>query len=292
MVEKSRARAPKRAELVESRANGLIWVGDTAEKGTLERLQREFDAIGAIDADFEVRGLRDFTTLSCSWYGYPYVCRLYRSDWGKDNPHVQRDSNMAQIAFDQTVLRERVPVNYHCTANLFMRYVKDEDGIRPDYESSYQYFSVMRYRELERYGLLDDCDATREESVVALVEHRTGMVVPLPQYSVVNWAYFSDGSGVEVGVYEGKSLRWQLERYPEYFGKDFLNEDVVELDILNCVDLLERLESQMISPRSLTEDEIPAYPFHESGAVGRNPDGHSNDEPDTGKSGNNERKES
>lgn len=258
---KSGHRKPKASAPVPSRANGLIWVGDTGEQGAIERLQREFDAIGDIDADFEVRGLRDFATLPCTRYGYPYVCRLYRSDWGKDNPHVQRDSNMAQIAFDQTILRERVPVNYHCTASLFMRYVKDEDGSRPDYESSYQYFSVMRYRELEHCGVLDDSDATREESVVALVEHRTGMAVPLPQYSVVNWAYFSDGSGVEVGVYEGKSLRWQLDRYPEYFGKDFLNEDVVELDILNCVDLLERLESQMINPRTLAEDEIPANPF-------------------------------
>lgn len=259
---RDKERRPKAANPVESHACGLIWIGDTAERGAIERLQKEFDAIGGIDADFEVMGLRDFATVPCNRYGVPYLCRLYRSDWGKDNPHVQRDASMMEIAFDQTVLRKRVPVTWHCTADLFMRYEEDGDVVRPDYGSSYQYFSVMRYAELKRAGMLVDGDASREKSVVVLVEHRSGFVLPLPDHAVASWGYFGDGSGVEIAVYEGNSLRWQMDHYPDYFDmEEFLNEDTVELDILNCVDLLERLESGMVNPRSLTDAEVPECPY-------------------------------
>lgn len=249
----------------ESYAQGLIWVEDTSQEGALERLQQQFDDIGDIMADFEVKGFRDFAQTPCNRLGFPALFQLFANNWGENNPHEQHSSGMAELAFDQTVLRERVPVNWHCTADLFMRYTKDADnGIEPDLESSYQYFSVLRLEDVERAGMLTDDDNNREESVIALVESRAGIVIPLPDHAVVSWFYFGDGEGMEIAVYEGKSLRWQMEHYPEYFDtKEFVNEDDVELDILNCTELLDRIQNDGINPRTLSDAEVPSCPAHE-----------------------------
>lgn len=125
-----------------------------------------------------------------------------------------------------------------------MRYIEDDHHrIVPDRESAHAYFSAMRLDELEREQMLTDDDDLREGSVVALIERRSGFVLPLPANSAVSWMYFGDGSGVEVFVLDGISLHWQMDTYPEYFDPDStLNEDDVELDIGNCLDLIEKIQ--------------------------------------------------
>lgn len=255
----------------ECHAQGLIWVGDTSQPGSLKRLQHEFDLIGNIMPEFEVTGFENFDHYQLNWYGYPEAFVLYQHMWKEDGEgrdtgsetRVQRGS-MNDVAFDQTVLRTKVPVNWHCTSDLCLRYQKDGDRITPDWESAHQYFSVMHLAELEREHMLTDDDRLREESVVALVEHRSGLVLPLPAHSVISWMHYNDGAGVEFAVYDGKSLQWQMDTYPEYFDPDmFLNEDDVELDIANCLDLIERIHTGFLNPRSLTKESLPTCPAHE-----------------------------
>lgn len=240
----------------ECHAQGIIWVGDTSQSDSIQRLQNEFDAIGNIMPAFEITGFDNFDRHILNEYFYPENITLYQHWWKEQTPerHLQRTSS---IAFDQTTLRMRVPVNWHCTSDLCLRYKQDDDGVKPDWESPHQYFSVMCLSDLEQNHMLAKTDS-REESAVALIEHRSGLVLPLPDHAAVSWMYYGDGAGVEVSVYDGKSLRWQMETYPEYFNPDiFLNEDDVELDISNCLNLLEQIQQGFINPRSITEHNLP-----------------------------------
>lgn len=244
-------------------AQGLIHVGDTSQPGVLDRLQHEFDSIGRIMPDFKVTGFDDFGRRRLNRHGYPAACVLYRHDWDMEGPkgYVQT-GELNDRAFDLAWLHSRVPVNWHTTADLTMRYIEDDHHcIVPDWKSAHAYFSAMRLDELEREQMLMDDDDLREGSVVALIERRSGFVLPLPANSAVSWMYFGDGSGVEIFVRDGISLRWQMDTYPEYFDPDStLNEDDVELDISNCLDLIERIQGGFLNPRTLTDADMPPYP--------------------------------
>ncbi|PLS25158.1 hypothetical protein Tam1G_0724 [Bifidobacterium imperatoris] len=251
-------------------AQGIIWVGDTSQPGTLERLQHEFDAIGNIMPAFEVTGFDNFDRHYLNKYDYPKAFTLCRHMWNEqhDEWHLQAPNN---TAFDQTILRSRVPVNWHCTTDLCLRYHKEGDEVTTDWDSSHQFFSVMRLDDLKRDHMLTGDDERREESVVALIEHHSGLVLPLPDHAAISWMYYNDGAGIEVSVYDGKSLHWQMDTYPEYFDPDvLLNEDDVELDIANCLDLLEQIQKGFLNPRELPAKDVPACPIRQRDNKERN----------------------
>ncbi|KFI93317.1 ribose-phosphate pyrophosphokinase [Bifidobacterium saguini DSM 23967] len=251
-------------------AQGIIWVGDTSQPGTLERLQHEFDAIGNIMPAFEVTGFDNFDRHYLNKYDYPKAFTLYRHMWNaKSSQWFQQEPD--NTAFDQSILRSRVPVNWHCTADLCLRYQKEDDEVTTDWDSSYQFFSVMLLHDLEREHMLTDDDERREESVVALIEHRSELVLPLPAHAAISWMYYSDGAGIEISVCDGKSLRWQMGAYPEYFNPNIvLNEDDVELDIANCLDLLEQIQKGFLNPRELPAKNVPTCPVQQRNNKERN----------------------
>ena len=128
----------------------------------------------------------------------------------------------------------------------------------------------MRLDELERAGQLAKPRGKRERGVVALVEERSGLVLPLPSGSVVTWSYFGDGSGAGIIVYDGFAMGRRMRAYPEYFDKDVaLNEDDVERDIAGCLETLEYLSSDSPMQENLLH-VMPGYVFAKSGEDGSN----------------------
>ncbi|KAB7790035.1 hypothetical protein [Bifidobacterium leontopitheci] len=249
-----------------SHAEGLIWVDDTTRAGATSRLQRQFDAIADMTmAKFSVRPFKPFFNKPRLW-GMPYGCRVIQHLWGDDAGTVREQccpiDNM--WAFDLFGLHGSAPYNHKCLADICLRYDERDGRIVPDWDQQYQYFSAMRLDDLESCGVLAQPHGRRERGVVALVEERSGLVLPLPSECVVYWAFYGNGSGVEIAVYDGVAMRRRMDRYPEYFDEDIvLNEDDVERDIAGCIEVLEQLESGFLTQPELRK-RMPRYPFAQS----------------------------
>ncbi|KAB8287107.1 hypothetical protein DSM100688_1882 [Bifidobacterium ramosum] len=248
-------------------AQGLIWVDDTTAAGYPSRLQKQFDQIGRIMPKFTIRPFVPFRNRARDQWGVPCDCRLIEHKWD-DSAGMVRDQRWGSgngWAFDISGLRRCAPCNNHCLADLFLRYTAVDDGrIVPDWDASHQYFSAMRLDDLESRNMLAKPRGRREKGVVALVEERSGLVLPLPSGCVVSWLYFGDGSGVEIAVYDGIAMRDRMNRYPEYFDTEVvLNEDDVERDIAGCLDVIEKLEQGFFTQDDLLNN-MPRYPFAQS----------------------------
>ena len=244
---------------------GLIWVDDTSARG-MTRLQKEFDGIGPIMPKFTIRPFASFASRKRDELGIPLFCQLieHRHKDEPDKVRVQHYGSPDRWAFDLSGLHKCAPYNNLCLADMFLRYERLDDGrIAFDRERSHQYFSAMRLSRLETFGMLAEPGQRRERGVVALVEERAGLVLPLPLGCVVSWMHFGDGSGVEIAVYDGAAMRRRMDLYPEYFDDEAVpNDDDIERDIAGCVDVITRLESGTLSQSEL-RNAMPRYPFAE-----------------------------
>lgn len=246
-----------------SHAEGLIWVDDTTASGYPSRLQKEFDRIGEIMPKFTVRPFAPFADRRLDGWGVPCDCRLIEHRWDDplDDVHARQSDYLRQWAFDLSDMHKRAPYNSRCLADLFLRYTQQDGRIVPNWKSSHQYFSVMTLDDLEACGMLAKPRGRREKKVVALVEERSGLVLPLPSGCVVSWMHFGGGSGVEISVYDGAALSRRMTRYPQYFDRvATLNDDDIERDIIGCLNVLDRLESGLLTQAELLRN-MPAYPF-------------------------------
>lgn len=238
-------------------ADGIIWVGDTSEEDAPRRIEEQLEAIGPVVPNFRILSFRKFSTMPLDSDGNPLWCPLIFHDWS--NPADQRSrqgGRLNSIVFDMSVLRQSAPCNSQTTADLFMRYTASHGRIVPDWDEPHQYISALDARPLIDRDILRVPGMEREPKVLALVETRTGLAIPLPKDSAIVWQFFQSGFGFEMSVWDGIALRRQQKMYPLYFAKeDRTNEAEVEMDIADCLKTLEALQDGRLNPRDLADPE-------------------------------------
>lgn len=250
----------------DSIGRGFIWTGNTADPGTLDIINQRVQAIGPLAARFEAHGLRRLRCKERDQNRIPKAAPLYYhyfTDPGTD-ANLQRWP-LNQVVFQMDVLHQLRPDNDVTTAGLFLRYIPEDGRYVLDPAQHSQFFSVMRWQDLESAGLL--CDGKgRDPDIVLLAERVSGLVLPLPHDSVVSWLFYSSGSGIDFEVHDGKALMRRMRCYPMYFLPDddpegVLDAGLVKQDIEDCISTLESWESGAIDPCTVPEHLIPRTHF-------------------------------
>lgn len=238
-------------------ADGIIWVGDTSEEDAPRRIEEQLEAIGPVAPNFHILSFRKFSTMPLDSDGNPLCCRPVFHNWS--NPTGERQwqgGRLNRIILDMSALRQSAPYNSQTTADFFMRYTPSHGRIVPDWDEPHQYISALDARPLIDRDILRVPGMAREPKVLALVETRTGLAIPLPKDSAIVWQFFGSGFGFEMSVWDGIALRRQQKMYPLYFAKeDRTNEAEVEMDIADCLKTLETLQDGRLNPCDLADPE-------------------------------------
>lgn len=250
----------------DSIGRGFIWVGDSADPGILDIINQRVQAIGPLAARFEAHGLRRLRCKERNRDRTPKAAPLYYHPFSEEGTEARlQRGTLNQVVFQLDVLHRMRPDNDVTTAGMFLRYMAEHGRYVLDPAQHAQFFSVMRWQDLESADLLCDGD-DRDPDIVLLVERVSGLVLPLPHDSVVSWLFYGSGTGIDFEVHDGKALMRRMSRYPMYYLPDddpegCLDDGLVEQDIENCLNTLESWEDGAIDPCTVPEQQIPHHPF-------------------------------
>lgn len=237
-------------------AEGFIWVGDTSQRNSIERVQHEFDVqLGHAAEDFHITGFKDFSTLQLNGYGWPRVFIVLSRDWDSKREFVQ-EGTINKIIFNMQEMRTSAPINSASTADFVFRFYPD--GSIDDHRMLRSAQSTLFLREL---NLLTSDFEQREQCALALTCQRAGFTLPLPSNSVVVWKTDDSGAIIDLGVYDAVSLRTQMRQYPQFFDKkSILDENEVERDIIDCLGVLEKIRDEHLNPRHMPDEQLLFVP--------------------------------
>lgn len=231
----------------ESFGDGMIEIDDTRVPDAVVRVQKEVDSIGWLGADLRVIGMIDLRVPSGTGRRrVPETLAMYRKS--ADGSEHRMDRNRRARSLDMSGIRRYCPINQNSTAELFMSYRFDEDGRTVVDETDRSvYWGVMRHDEASRDGLLTGPDApvadsrkpcdpdgsARDPYLLALWDRTSGLVIPLPEHSVLIYRFWKSGMGIDLYVVDGISLLTQKINHPECF-EDPADERLIQREIDEC----------------------------------------------------------
>lgn len=232
-------------------SDGVIWVGDTADKDAPHRIEKQLASIGPIAPDFHVMGFRKPGPS----IGAPMYCTPFRHFWTDPRGRYScQEGPLNDIIFDMTELRESAPYNSQITADLFLRYEPEHGDIVCNWDENYQCYSALNAADLIKRGILCEPDSPRADGTLALVERRSQLALPIPKDSAIVWNFFGNGFGFEAFVMDGIALKRNMELYPAYYAReDNTVEANVELDIHDCLETIKKLQDGSVNPLDLAD---------------------------------------
>lgn len=231
----------------DSFGNGAIRIGDTTRCSAVSRVQRDVDTIGWLGADLRVIGVADLRSLSeTGRRRVPDRLSLYEKPLDGHERRTARNDRARSI--DMHAARRDCPINHDITAELFMSYRQGEDGrIVVDETARNAYWGVMRHADARRDDLFVGSDAppadfrnpgrpergTRDPHLLALWDRTSGLVIPLPEHSLLLYRFWKSGMGINLYVMDEISMRIQQRNHPECFD-DGSDERVIQREIDEC----------------------------------------------------------